>query len=439
MITPTGTFPTGLWPQIEEVLIDERFPYEVIDERSQKCDLLLGHVPQGLLQATPTDRGAYEKEGKWYLTFEPHQEQAILTAIYKKRGVFFGSVGSGKTEIAAGIFKILHWWYNAPIQVFMTHKTKLAKDTRKRLAIRMGVENEDIGFIGNGVWEDGTTNIYVIMVTTAVQKKFGPAINMLLADAWTMIIDEAHHTAASTWYKVVQKCDAPIRIGLSATPLHRNDQKDMKLIGATGPVVFELSMADAMDKGIITPIKFLPTTIRKTSEPILSTDAWPDVYAKAIVNNQHYHEKVVQNVRKDVRKGRSVLVLVRHLAHGSQLLDLLDLTEVRAEMIRGEQTKTGQRRNDEIVRKLELGVIKCMIATTVVGEGIDIPAVDVVHLCDSEKSVISVIQKIGRGVRTKKGKKYCYLRDYAHLTHAKLEAQAAQRRRIYKEWDLLGH
>ena len=127
-------------------------------------------------------------------------------------------------------------------------------------------------------------------------------------------------------------------------------------------------------------------------------------------------------------------MLVQEIKHAENLLAVFDERGVRAELVHGQMAEQDQ---DDVVSKFGRGVFPVLIATTFLGEGVDIPAVDAVHLCNSEKSVISVIQKIGRGVRKGATGKVCRVTDYLHTTHKTLAAHSLARLKIYEEWGLV--
>lgn len=438
LLTPSGSFPRGLVPAVEAAFQQHQVTYTVEDVRPNRTRFRAGKVPLKLLRALPKEaqRGAWEDEdGLWWLKLGAHQEDAILACLNKGSGIVFSATGTGKTEVACGVVALSRKLAGRNVStLFFTHRRKLARDTRKRFAVRLGVQDSDIGLIAHGQWEEGTTGVYVALLDTLKQPKYARQRKQLFQDVEVLIIDECHHASATTWYQLIQKCEAPIRLGLSGTPLHRSDQKDMMLIGATGEIIFKMDMKAAQEAGVITPVDIALVPVRESTAEISFRDEWRDVYVKGIVDNFAFHEIVAERVKEDVAAKRTTLVLVQEIKHAENLLAVFDDYDIRAELVHGQLPETDQ---DDVVSKFGKGVFPVLIATTFLGEGVDIPAVDSVHLCNSEKAVISVIQKIGRGVRKGATGKVCRVTDYMHSTHKTLSAHSLQRLRIYREWGLI--
>lgn len=433
LLTPSGTFPAGLVEHAKKKIEETGYSCRVVNEVPVSDALRairaadITEVPKKLLHDKKNPSG--------WLELRPDQQKGILRCVKWERGIVWSATGTGKTEIAIGLVALL--MRHAPITtLFFTHRKKLARDTRKRFARRLGVKVEDIGFIADGKWEEGTLGVVIAVIDTLKQKRFKKRRAEFFARVDLLILDECHHAASASWYQLIQRCRAPFRIGLSGTPIQRSDQKDLMLVGATGPVRHKLSMKRAMELGIITPVDITIVPIRKTSEPLPEDASWPTPYKIGVVDNTLFHDEVARRVKDEVKKGHSVLILLRELRHGMLQMQALDRIHVpHTEFVHG---KLNEEEQDDIVAKFSKGIIKALVATTFLGEGIDIPAANRIHLCDSVKALITLIQNIGRGVRTKDGKDNCGVTDYAHLTNRYLARHALARIKIYKSWGLIG-
>jgi superfamily II DNA or RNA helicase len=70
------------------------------------------------------------------------------------------------------------------------------------------------------------------------------------AEGWTgLIVDEVHGAAARDRAKVLAGIKAEYRIGLSATPLKRQDKRNSLVIGLLGPVVYTVEMGELVERG----------------------------------------------------------------------------------------------------------------------------------------------------------------------------------------------
>lgn len=68
-----------------------------------------------------------------------------------------------------------------------------------------------------------------------------------------LIVDECHRAAAPTHATSLGAVAAPFRIGLSATPLDRQDVYNALVVGLTGPVVYSVTLEQLVEAGHLTP------------------------------------------------------------------------------------------------------------------------------------------------------------------------------------------
>jgi len=66
-----------------------------------------------------------------------------------------------------------------------------------------------------------------------------------------LLVDEVHGAAAPTRAKVLMSCAATWRVGLSATPLLRQDARNTLVIGLLGPVCYEIGLRALEEAGCI--------------------------------------------------------------------------------------------------------------------------------------------------------------------------------------------
>ena len=68
-----------------------------------------------------------------------------------------------------------------------------------------------------------------------------------------VIIDEAHHAPASTYYKVVKMLEPKFLLGLTATPFRTDDQD---VINIFGPTLIYYSVYKALKKGFLAKVEY---------------------------------------------------------------------------------------------------------------------------------------------------------------------------------------
>jgi len=77
------------------------------------------------------------------------------------------------------------------------------------------------------------------------------------------------------------------------------------------------------------------------------------------------------------------------------------------------------------------GKIKCLIGTSVIGEGVDLPNANVLIMAGGGKARSQVMQNIGRVLRICKGKTFAKIYDFEDRGSEWLSDHSAQRQDVY--------
>ncbi len=204
-----------------------------------------------------------------------------------------------------------------------------------------------------------------------------------------VLVDEAHVSAAKTFYQLISKCvNATIRLGFTATP-KRGDGLGFYIEAALGEVICTISQEELIKRGIsakpkiyLIPFKvpFIENDDYKTAE---------DMLVKCKERNQ---------LLADVIKDRDeVLVLFKWREHGKLLEDLIEGS------VRIDGT-TPQAERNKVKKAFKKGLIRVLLASSILEAGVNLNNIKVLLLAWGGKSPIELPQKIGRGVRIDEGK-----------------------------------
>lgn len=232
-----------------------------------------------------------------------------------------------------------------------------------------------------------------------------------------LIIDEAHHVAASTYRelnKTVWK-DIYYRVFLTATFYRNQEHEGMLFEGISGPVSYRMDYKTARDKGYILPVEGYTV-----NTPKIPTDAhtWAQVYSELVVNNGLRNAKIAELMSS--LEDRFTLTLVKEIKHGDILSQLT-----------GAPFANGQTEgSDDLITDFCSGNLKHLIATTgVCGEGTDCVPAEYIIIAGLGKAKSAFMQQVGRGVRLHSEKESCKVilfRDASHkytLRHFNAQAK----------------
>lgn len=424
-----GTFPAGITRRVKTLLREAG--YKVMrtrDERARRHQDGVNSPQEG--RARSVVELEISDDMLAGVTLRDDQMRVIAAALEAGCGLAHVATGGGKTEIAAAIIKAL-----ADRRcLFLVHTKTLLRQARERLAERLGTIEQHIGVIGDGKFDP--KHITVAMVQSLTRAR-GEAQKRIIAKYLKTIdllfLDETHHASAKTFYRLVQRIDAPWRYGLSGTPFGLADGKGLLVEAAFGPVVERVTNEELIGLGVNAK-----PTIRmlEVTEPKLDADLdWQSVYKEGIVLNDTRNAMISREALRFAEKEWPTLVLVRELWHGDKIASDLNGLGVKHAFVHGQMS------TDEIERRKEAFVamkIAVLIASPIFGEGVDIPAdenfpgIRGLVIADGGQSVANVLQKIGRGLRRKKGDNRLHVVDFADTTHKWLARHSQERLALYE-------
>jgi superfamily II DNA or RNA helicase len=366
----TQTFPSGLLPLVVEQGRKEGYEIEVRDLRGVKP-----------IHDTNADLD-------WLYD---HQQEAVELIFEKERGIICAPTGSGKGEVMCALARL----YPKAHIVYLVDRKDLVDNIVKRLRERV---SEKVGQVG-----DNVRDIQRLTVCNAhsLRKpiKTG-SLGWFFTRTTILVIDEVHTAGGATMYLAAQAFkNARIRVGFSATPFDRADDRSLMVAGCTGEIIHHVQFEQMVDTGVIAkpvvrahrvPIK--PERIRYTSSRVGLGKAWAEGYAAQMLSPERMAavRKMVQHASKPC------LVLLESIDHGEAVAKALTLHGMPCEFASGESSSKDRRR---MIDEIESGARDVLVANRIFKTGVDMPAIRSVVSVGAGKSVISNIQSVGRGTR----------------------------------------
>lgn len=352
-----------------------------------------------------------------------YQKEAIYQAIRQKRGIIASPTNSGKTEIACGIIKVLGLPAN-----FITHRRRLLWQTKKRFEDRLGIE---VGIVGDQVREIRDINILSIHTIAKRLKEEDPTITALLENTSVVFSDECHHVSAGGWEGCLKSCtSAYYRFGLSATPLMRDSVSNMTVLGLTGDEIITVTDQQLTDWGISAYPSVFLYHIGGPKFP--KHYPYEKVYEEGVIYCHERNEFIVETAKRWTGIGKSVFIIVFIIKHGEHLTKLLNDAGVKTEFISGKGNA-----NDDAVDRFARKELLCIVSSNISDEGLDVPAIDVLIPCVEDKSILKVVQRVGRGRRKKKeGENVVIIVDFIHTNNPHLKKHSKARLEQYEKMKL---
>lgn len=423
-ISPTfegiGTFPKGLMSRVQSLLTAQKVKHKIIDQRKATTPINLSTVHAKMLHGVDlAEKYSYQLD-------------AVKTALRAEAGILHMATNAGKSEIATAMIKAL----SGATILFVVPKAILLKQTRARIAERLGTIPETIGVIGGGRFEPKDITVAIInSVTPAKKARSGRAksrneiLRAYLKTIDCVFLDEGHHAKATTWFRLMTALtNARYRYLMSGTPFGGGN--DLMVEAATGPVICSIKNEQLIALGVSAKPKIRMVAIEKPDLEDEDDQTWDGIYKAGIVHNAYRNGTIAAIAGQYVKAKKSVLVIVRMLAQGSNIRAELARKNIDVQYVHGQMPDDVR---DRHVTWFEEKPGRVLIASSIFDEGVDIPRINALIIADGGESLRATLQKVGRSIRRKKeGANVVDVIDFADCTHHWLSKHALERHDIYK-------
>lgn len=352
--------------------------------------------------------------------------------------------GGGKTRIAVESF--IEWmqprFYDGKYMIWIAQSEELCEQAISCIS-DMWVDKEFSEslriyryFGGNDVDPDDLTGGVVVASIRQLHSRLeneDPFIHEVLQDCGAMIIDEAHHAAASMYSKLFEKAEELAGkglfavCGLTATP-GRSDETTYTLVDRFEAYLIkpEFKWSEAYDQS---PLQFFrdegylstPKHIvyENNNKPIeVKEDQVFDHFGDftpeflRVLAADTKRNKLITERLLDIPSGSSTLVYACTVEHADFLTSVMNAFGRKAVSISAKTSK-GQRR--AYIEAFKRGEIEFLFNYGVLTTGFDAPKTEYIVICRPTTSVVLYEQIIGRGLRGPKfgGTEQCTIIDFS--------------------------
>jgi superfamily II DNA or RNA helicase len=275
----------------------------------------------------------------------------------------------------------------------------------------------------------------------------------------TVVFDECHHLPSAAYALAARACIAPFRLGLTATP-ERADGREAELASLIGPVVYrkdivELS-GDYLAEYDVERVSIELTAAEREehdAERALYRDfvksrgirlsqpgGWGQFIVQASQSSEGRRALAAYRRQRELAFAPSAkLEYLEHLVHlhrqDRSILFTQDNATAYAVARRflvpviTHQTKVRER--SAILKGLSDGVYRAVATSKVLNEGVDVPDANVAVILSGSGSVREHVQRLGRILRKKEGKRAVL---YELVTEDTTETYTSERRREHSAY-----
>lgn len=418
--------PTGLVSMVKEILIERKIPYTVDDQRAP----------------TITQEG-WTTVG---FTLRDYQDREMFAKGLKaQRGIMWAATGSGKTKVMCAMI-VAAKSFPAVFYVPSCDLLKQAYDVFKK-HVRFNGQEVEIGRVGAGYCEIRPITIATVQSCqraldgrftkfddesedddTAFTEAQRQAIRDMVHEAQFIFVDECQHTSADTIQCVMNNSyKARYRIGGSASPW-RDDGLDLMIEACFGRRFCKIDASYLIKRGFLVKPHIIFNHFRQFLGKAANYSAH---YTRFIVENEPRNRWIAERARFHIERGRPTIILVKWSKHAEKLKELLPEAEVLTSS--GKLKKTPEKRK-EILGLMRERKLMCIIGTSLLDEGIDIPSAGAGIFAGGGKSSTRALQRIGRIIRIDEAdpdKQTAYIEEF--FDHCRwMDHHAKMRRSIYE-------
>ena len=326
------------------------------------------------------------------IDLRPYQHTAVekIRQAYRQgnRSVLFVlPTGGGKTVVFSHIAEQAAGRGNRIC--VLVHRQELLRQASASLSA-LGVRH---GLIASGRSMDLSAPVQVASVQTLARRlrHIPPNLFQLL------VIDEAHHSNAGTWARVLAHCSTARVLGVTATPC-RSDGRGLgehyqSLV--MGPTPAELT-----EQGFLAAARVLAppgpsmVSLRKRMGDFDMSQAGQILQAGQAMGDclAHYRRYL---------DGQTAIAFCCSVAHAEAVAELFNRHGVPSASIDGTMDSSTR---EQLLGDLGAGRLKVLTSCQLIGEGVDVPSVAGCILLRPTQSVSLHLQMIGRCLRPQPGK-----------------------------------
>lgn len=316
------------------------------------------------------------------ITLRPYQQELVdairLQYQLGKRSVLAVlPTGGGKTRAFSHIAEAASRKGNRVL--ILVHRAELLDQASRSLPFHHGL-------IAAGRAMDLSHAVQVASVQTVARR-----LHLLPRDYFQLlVVDEAHHTSAGTWAKVIAHFSSARLLGVTATPI-RSDGRGLGehyQAMVQGPSTQWLTdngyLASAR---VLAPPGFSADGLRKRMgdfDPKAAEDRVRSIHGDCV---SHYRQHL---------SGQTAIAFCCSIAHAEAVAAVFMQAGISAASIDGTMNAATRR---HLLEQLGAGRIKVLTSCALIGEGVDVPSVGGCLLLRPTASVALHLQMIGRCLR----------------------------------------
>ena len=324
------------------------------------------------------------------------------------RALLISATGTGKTYASAFAMRELGF----KRVLFLVHRNQIAKQAKKSYRKVFG-EKVFMGLV-TGKYQEYDADFIFATIQTLSKEDTLSKYDKTAFDA--IVIDEAHHSSASSYKRVLEYFTPKLWLGMTATPDKRDDNLEGRNIYEifNHQIAYEIRLQNAMEEDLLCPFHYFGITDLEVVSDVGSS-------AEEKVENFRYltSDDRVANVMKQAEffghSGDRVkgLIFCSRIDEARELSRKFNEKGWRTLVLSGSDSESTRAAAIERLAGDEAeDALDYIISVDIFSEGVDVPEINQVIMLRPTESPIVFIQQLGRGLRKAEDKEYVVVIDF---------------------------
>ncbi|SFG54322.1 PLD-like domain-containing protein [Lachnospiraceae bacterium C7] len=393
--------------------------YKAVYEENKKRAEIIRNQQRIALQSDIVSLENYKLEpNKMQVGFIKNLETIVNEK--KDKALLISATGTGKTYASA--FAMRELGYKRVL--FLAHRNQIIKQAANSYSKVFG-NTVKTGIISGSLNKFELNADYIFASIQTMSKDEN--LKRIPKDYFDCIIyDEAHHSSADSYQKVMSYFTPRLSLGMTATPDKRDDNKADNNIYEIFEhnIVYEIRLQQAMEEDLLCPFHYFGIADIETVTDIDNSntkkqgkvksidlqrfnDLTSDERVKHIFNTAEYYKYI-----GDRTKG---LIFCSRIDEAEELSTKFNQIGWQTEVLSGSNTEA--ERNEVISRLVDDDIpeekrLDYILSVDIFSEGADLPPINQVIMLRPTESPIVFIQQLGRGLRKYPDKEYVVILDF---------------------------
>ena len=324
------------------------------------------------------------------------------------KALLISATGTGKTYASAFAARELEF----KKVLFLVHRNQIAKQALKSYR-KVFDGRVSMGMV-TGKYQDYDADFVFATVQTLSKED---SLSRYEKEHWDLIVvDEAHHSSADSYRKIMDYFTPKLWLGMTATPDKRDDNLEGRNIYEifNHQIAYEIRLQNAMEEDLLCPFHYFGITDLE-----VIADAGKSSEEK--VENFIYltSDERVLNVMKQAEffgySGDRVkgLIFCSRIDEAKELSAKFNEKGWRTLVLSGSDSESVRADAIERLAGNEAeDALDYIISVDIFSEGVDVPEINQVIMLRPTESPIIFIQQLGRGLRKAEDKEYVVVIDF---------------------------